>query len=406
MHQQPVLKHHFVGAILLIAGCCIGAGMLGLPLVTAFAGFLPAVVVLFLAWIFMMITGLLLVEVYLYFNDDISLVSMAKRTLGKAGSFIAWITFLFLFYCLLVAYVSGTGSLLNDIIKTYFNSSFSPIIPLSVLIFILGVFIYLGTESTDKINRLLMVGLVIAYFILVAISLPFVRQENLAFTDWKETLFIIPPFIVSFGYHNLVPSLGAYLKRNAKALRWAVIIGSSLPFFVYLIWEFVLLGMVPVQGEAGFLAARSLGLMPAQILKGTISNQALSHAIDFFSFFAITTSFLAVALSITDFLADGLKMPKSKPLNRFLLCLIVLIPPFFFALSDPTIFLTALKRAGGIGAVVLYGILPCLMVWKGRYKMDLRSRHEVFGGKPLLIIVGLMAAAIVVLHIIDEVRPV
>ena len=345
----------------------------------------------------MTLTGLLLAEVYLYFNDDISLISMAKRTLGKMGSFSTWIMFLFLFYCLLTAYVSGLGSMFKDL---FHNET----VPLILLIGTLGLFIYLGTESTDKINRLLMVGLVLAYFVLIALSLPQVDTRNLEYTNWKETLFIIPPFIVSFGYHNLIPSLGEYLKRNAKALRWAIILGSSIPFFIYWIWEFVLLGMIPVEGEKGFLAAKDLGLMPSQILKATISNAALTHAIDLFSFFAMTTSFLAIALSITDFLADGLKMSKKKPVHKFLLCIFVLIPPFLFALSDPTIFIIALKRAGGIGAVILYGVLPALMVWKGRYKWGFDYKAQVRGGKPMLLSIGIASVIIVILHLMDEVR--
>lgn len=305
--------------------------------------------------------------------------------------------FLFLFYCLLTAYVSGLGSMF----KYQFNQE---IVPLIVLMGALGFFIYLGTESTDTINRILMVGLIVAYFFLIALSLPYVERSNLSYVDWKETLFIIPPFIISFGYHNLIPSLGGYLKRDAKALRWAIILGSAIPFFIYWMWEFVLLGMIPVAGENGFLAARGLGLMPAQILKWTISNPALSYAIEFFSFFAITTSFLAIALSITDFLADGLKMPKNKPINRFVLCLTVLIPPFLFALSDPTLFITALKRAGGLGAVTLYGVLPALMVWKGRYKWGFSYKAQVRGGKPLLLLIGISSILIIFLHLMDEVR--
>jgi tyrosine-specific transport protein len=404
MQSEAVLKQHFVGATLLIAGCCIGAGMLGLPLITAFAGFIPSTLILFLSWLFMLATGLLLVEVYLYFNDDISIISMAKRTLGKVGSLVTWVTFLFLFYCLLTAYVSGCGSLIKDFFNTYLGMQISPLIPLTILIGILGFFIYLGTAGTDKINRLLMVGLVLTFFFLIALSLPYVNGENLTHTDWKETFFIIPPFIISFGYHNLIPSIGSYLKRNAKAMRWAVIIGSSIPFFVYLIWEFVLLGMIPVDGENGFQSARELGLLPAQILKGTVNNPYLTHTIDLFSFFAITTSFLAIALSITDFLADGLKMPKDKPLNRFILCMIVLIPPFFFALSDPNLFFIALKRAGGIGAVILFGVIPALMAWNGRYKMGFDYKAEVKGGKPVLILIATTALLIVFLHLVDEWR--
>ncbi|MES2272690.1 MAG: aromatic amino acid transport family protein, partial [Chlamydiota bacterium] len=51
------------GGTLLVAGTSIGAGMLALPVVTASGGFLPALFVYFLCWLFMTCTGLLLLEI-------------------------------------------------------------------------------------------------------------------------------------------------------------------------------------------------------------------------------------------------------------------------------------------------------------------------------------------------------
>ena len=57
-------KHgSILGGMLLITGSCIGAGMLGLPILTGLAGFYPTLVMFFLAWAFMTTTALLLVEV-------------------------------------------------------------------------------------------------------------------------------------------------------------------------------------------------------------------------------------------------------------------------------------------------------------------------------------------------------
>jgi multidrug efflux pump subunit AcrA (membrane-fusion protein) len=61
----------------------------------------------------MVSTGLLLLEVNLWFKDEVSIISMADRTLGTVGKIIGWAGFLFLFYGLMVAYISGTGELLD-----------------------------------------------------------------------------------------------------------------------------------------------------------------------------------------------------------------------------------------------------------------------------------------------------
>ena len=63
MLQSLLRKEMFSGGILLVAGCCIGAGMLGLPVLSAQAGFAPSILMFFVCWLFMARTGLLLLEV-------------------------------------------------------------------------------------------------------------------------------------------------------------------------------------------------------------------------------------------------------------------------------------------------------------------------------------------------------
>lgn len=41
--------------------------------------------------------------------------------------------------------------------------------------------------------------------------------------------------------------------------------------------------------------------------------------------------------------------------------------------------------------MILFGILPVLMVWKGRYKKEIETPYRVFGGKPLLVILFTIA---------------
>src|SRR5271155_5572244 len=95
-----------IGGILLVAGSCIGAGMLALPILTGLAGFFPSLIMFLSAWVFMTLTGLLLVEVNGWFDRRVNLITMAGHTFGKFGKTLSWVLYLFLFYALLVAYVS------------------------------------------------------------------------------------------------------------------------------------------------------------------------------------------------------------------------------------------------------------------------------------------------------------
>jgi tyrosine-specific transport protein len=76
------------GAIALVAGTTVGAGMLALPAVCQSSGFVPSTTALVLCWAYMLGTGLLVLEVNLDVmrktgDTNASIVTMADRTLGR-----------------------------------------------------------------------------------------------------------------------------------------------------------------------------------------------------------------------------------------------------------------------------------------------------------------------------------
>jgi len=100
-----------IGAILLIAGTAIGAGMLALPLVTASLGFFPSLVVFFISWSLMLYSAFVLVQVNMRMPRGTNLISMAHRTLGSFISYVVWFLYLVLFYAVLAAYMVGSAPL-------------------------------------------------------------------------------------------------------------------------------------------------------------------------------------------------------------------------------------------------------------------------------------------------------
>jgi tyrosine-specific transport protein len=72
MHIFHSLGHVF-GGTMLIAGTMVGVGMLALPVATGEGGFFPAVVIYLICWLFMLCTGLLLLEVCTWMPKDSNL---------------------------------------------------------------------------------------------------------------------------------------------------------------------------------------------------------------------------------------------------------------------------------------------------------------------------------------------
>lgn len=379
-----------LGGILLVAGCCIGAGMLGLPVVTAYAGFIPATLILIISCALMICTGLLILEATLSFEVDVSLISMAKATLGTPGKILTWILFLLLFYCILVAYASGSGELIAaGLAQT--GLIISPTMGSFISMFLVGVLIYCGTTAVDHLNRTLMIGLVAAYGTLVLLGIPNVDVPALAQREWMAGFTAVPLMLISFGYHNMIPSLSTYLKRNVSKLRLAIIVGNLIPLGIYLLWEAVILGLLPERNTPQFFDAIANNEMASGLLEGATGSPYILTTINLLAFFAIVTSLITNSLSCIDFLSDGLQV-RNEGRTRAFLCALVLLSPLPFAMTYPHIFLTALGYAGGFFTVILFGILPPLIVWACRYKIQLSSPFVLRGGKfALSIVIGLFS---------------
>ncbi len=390
-----------LGGILLLAGSCIGAGMLALPVITGIAGFVPSLFLFVVAWLFMTSTGLLLLEANLTLGHELSLISIAEKTLGKGGKVLCWFLFLLLFYCLSVAYVAASGSILQGLAADLFNVSI-PAWGGSVLFTtIFALVLYVGTREVDLVNRWMMIALVFCYLTLIALGSRHIQASNLTVYHWKYAYMALPVVIISFGFHNMIPSLAMYLKGDRRRLFITVVIGSSIPLLVYLVWEVVMLGIIPIGGRAGLLEALDQGQAATSALRGVVGKSWVNTVAGAFALFAIITSFLAQQLSIVDFLADGFKMAKVG-VKRFFLIGLSITPPFVFALLYPGVFIQALNWAGGFSAVILFGIMPALMVWVLRYKRRLSKVPLLPLGRPLLILVLCIASLIFLIELAQE----
>lgn len=388
-----------LGGVLLLAGSCIGAGMLAVPVVTGVAGFIPSLFMFFLAWAFMTTTGLLLLEANLALGHNLSLISLAEKTLGPMGKLLCWLLFLFLFYSLSIAYIAASGGTLATLSLELFSFPLPNWVGSVFFTLVFGTVLYIGTRHVDYLNRLLMLGLFLAYALLVILGLQYVKADHLLERAWPYAFAALPVLIIAFGFHNMVPSLAMYFKGDRRRLRITVIVGSVIPLFINLLWECVILGIIPIRGRAGLMEALDHGAAATEALYGVVGHSLISLVAQLFALFAITSSFLAQSLSLIDFLADGLKIPKVKA-QRLGLVLLTLIPPFLFALIYPGIFIEALNLAGGFSAVILFGIFPALMVWRLRGKK--LAAAPFFENRFLLSTVIVIASAIFLLELAHE----
>lgn len=391
--------NQFLGSVMMVAGTSIGAGMLALPVSTGVYGFTPSILLFVVCWLFMLVTGLLILEVNLWFKPGANMTSMAAQTLGFGGKVIAWVTYLLLFYSLLAAYASGMGDLIRQGWVSVFAGEIHNSMGSLLFIALTAVAIYFGTRAVDYVNRVFFICKLLAFVAVIFLLLPKVEFPRLGGFSPNKMWLSLTIVVTSFGFHNIIPSIRVYLQDNVKKIRQAIVIGSALPLLVYIVWQIAIVGVVPLEGKEGLTAILSSG-QPATglalALNQLMTTSWIASLFNLFTICAITTSFICVAFSLFDFLIDSFGI-KRTPGGRFSTLLLTFLPPLIFVFFYPNGFIMALSYAG-IFVAILLGMLPALMSWSGRYCRQHLSETAVYrpkAGKVGLVLVILFSLLIV-----------
>ena len=380
-----------ISGSLLICGTTIGAGMLGIPLVTAAAGFIPGVLATCLVWLFMLATGFLFLEATLWMNEGSNILSMSYRLLGSRGRALAGAFFVFLYYSLMIAYFSAGAPILGAAFTALFGVVLPPTLVSIIFGLVFGLVVAISPKSIDRTNVILSVAMVVMWLGLIGVGSQEVELVRLQKSQWGAFSYAFPILFGAFGFHNVIPSLCFYLKKDVRVLRLCMFIGTLIPLIVYIVWQWLIIGSIPSESIAQTLKEGLPVTYALRVVTGCPSVLWFGNA---FAFFAIVTSVLGVSFSMVDFLGDGLKIQKRSGLNRVMLTLMTYIPPFFFAATNPHIFDTALGIAGGFGEALLNGLLPVGLVWAGRYHLRLGGTFLLGGGKSMLVALGALSLVV------------
>lgn len=413
-----------LGAVALITGSTVGAGMLALPAATAGGGFLPSAGVMTISWALLTLESLLIAEVNMNVmktrrargedpNSVVSLSQMAGETLGPTGAKINTFVYLFLAYTLLVAYVSKGGELLNLLSAETLPAN------LSGALFGLalgGMVTFASTKAVDVTNRVLTGGLVVLFGGLVFGGAQIAQWDTLLLQqDWGQAWGALPIVFLSLVFHDLVPVLCKYLGYDKSRIRAALVLGGAIPLGMFLAWDAVALAMVP--GAAEVVKAGGT-IDPLRVLIET-QGSYVGTGLEVFSLLAIVTSFIGTALGLTGYMLSEIKGWQDKlsegqglqnlipgdlsqmdeNARKALAMSLVLIPPSAAACINPNLFFTATQIAGAYGMTLLYGIMPPLMAWCIRHPIEghvpkTTRKQLVPGGRPVLASLASCAVAL------------
>jgi tyrosine-specific transport protein len=373
LNSRFSLARLFSGS-LMVFGTTVGAGMLGIPLMTAQGGFGSAFLATLLVWVFMALTGLLLLEVSLRMPRGANFITLSSEIFGKKSKWITIFIYLFLYYALMVAYFSGGAPLLGMCLSS-FGLSLSSGLEIALFTLCFGGIVALGARFIDKTNAVLSLGMLVLFPTLILLGKNEVCVDRLFANPLSFSVVAVPVLFGAFGYHNIIPSLTQYLSFDRKILRVSILLGTFLAFILYVVWQWFVLGSLSMEALADIL---SQGL-PVTYALAKGGNSHIFVLGQTFAFFALTTSFLGVSFSLVDFIQEALG--KRKFLNRriYAICL-ALLPPLICVRLDPHLFDRALGVAGGIGESLLNGIYPVLLFFlvHRREQVPMKTRRKMF----------------------------
>lgn len=384
-----------LGAVLLIAGTAIGAGMLGVPISTGASGMFAASTLLIGMFLYMLVTLFLFLEAMYYCpNPATNLIGLCRKLSGPITESFAWMLFLTLLYAAAASYMMGSGEIIASSF-TLFNGN--KMLASIIFAFTFSSIAFFKMEWIDKLNRLLIAGLLLSFIMLITTSVPHISVSNFSGgTPWLAVA-AIPTVVTSFTSHIILPSMRTYLDNNLSLLKRAILMGCGIPLMFYLSWEFIILGLLPHSGDYSLLAILnsdqdSLSLL-IDYLNYHYQVDYFAELVAGFSFFAIATSFWGVMISLRDFIEDGLSLEKYT-YHKLYANTLAFTPPLLIMLLSPSGFSTLLHYMGII-ILMLYGIMPIYLVYRARYCLKLSSAYTLPGGRAVLLLLSIITFIVI-----------
>ena len=295
--------HKSLIAITTLVGTVVGAGVLGIPAVVAKAGLLYGFFLILLLGFAFVFINLFAGEFVLRTKGKHQLTGYAGKYLGKWGKRGMVLAMVFGIYGALTAYLIGEGETLFSIFK--FGS---PLLYTLLFFAITAIIVWKGIKATGRAELILISLLIIIVGLIGIFSFDQIDLNN--FSTFNPAFFLLPYGIILFSFMGTpaIPELREELEKDKKLMRNAIIIGSLIPIFIYLIFTFVIVGVVGVDNFELLEPNQRI----ATIALSMYSHQILGILANILAALAMFTSFLTMALAMIQMYTYDYKISQSK----------------------------------------------------------------------------------------------
>lgn len=286
----------FIGAVLILSSMIIGVGMFGIPFSFARSGFLLGTIELLVLMGVVLAFHLFYGELVLNSPQNHRLPGYIQIYLGARAAKISWFSAFLGIVGTLISYLALGAVFLNNILGTIIKDS--EFFWALVMVACGGFITFFSLKREVFINGIITFLLVFLIIILSFWLLPQIKLANLGGFNLEN---IFPPYgVLLFALSGgvVIPDLIAFLGRDRKRVRAAIVVGTLLPAVIYFLFALSVIGVVgnQVSPEAISGLARVLGDQRVLIIGSLIG------------FLAVFTSFLSLSSSFQALLELDLKI--------------------------------------------------------------------------------------------------
>ncbi|MBL7054751.1 amino acid permease [Candidatus Woesearchaeota archaeon] len=373
------MAKHFLAAIATLTGFIIGAGVLGIPYVMAKAGFLTGLIDLILIGIAILFLNLYTGEIALRTKGSHQLTGYANKYYGKEGKYLMAIFITIGLYGALSAYIVKGGQFLSALLTPTLGGT--PLAYSIIFFTVFSILVFIGLRVIEKSELLMCVFFILIIFAILIFALPNINQQNLASFELKN--IFIPYGVILFAFFGVaaIPEIREELKNNEKVMKKAIIIGSTIPIIIYIVFALVVVGASSTVTDGAILGLSEV-LGYKMLLLGVV-----------FGILTIATSFIGVALALKETYMFDFRL---KPFTSSIIaCFIPLIMALIIITSDiKNAFFKVLDITGTFGGS-LAAIFIVLIYFKakkyGNRKPEYTIKHNFLGFILILMfILGLL----------------
>ena len=348
-------------AVFMITGMTIGAGILGIPYVIVKVGLWVGLLYILVLGIVMLYLNLMTGEVAVRTKQSLQLPGLAGHYLGPWAKNFLSVVMIFGGTGALLAYTVGEGQILSAMFGG------EPLMWGTIFWALASIVVWRGLQALKNVDRILSF-IVIA--IIVGLSFWLLPHYNASMVSVFNPLQIFLPYGVILFALNATPAIAeahALLPGSQRHFKRALIWGTLIPIFVYILFAFAVAGSM----GAGTTELATIGL-------GQKFGPAVFWFANLFAVLSMATGYIGLGIAIKQNLVWDNKV------NPFLATLIVILIPICLFFVGIDSFVAILDVVGAV-LVGSSSSIMALTYWRARRVGDLLASRYGLHYSPVAV---------------------